>query len=143
MAERSRQKESRHLSKLITWLYFSFCLSAIVDASAFTVTAVWGPIIPPLEKTNGEKEPCSTSRIRGSYILLFSFSALSSTFTTGWCRYDSAFKYNTFVSKNAFCCFIQKPRARMSTRASSVVFVVLRRNDSPVNGSNSGSFSTS
>ena len=73
-AERSSKKLSLHLSQFMVLLYAFWCLSAIIDASLLYTTLAVAPIPPAVEKTRGENEPCSISRILSSYALLFSSS---------------------------------------------------------------------
>ena len=59
----------------VVLLYGCSCLSAINEASLMKTTVAVDPNPPVVEKTNGEKEPNSISRMRCSYARFFSSSA--------------------------------------------------------------------
>ena len=66
IAERSSENLNLHLSQLIDLLYPFLCLSAIIEASRLYTTFAVDPIPPAVEKTRGENEPRSISRILSS-----------------------------------------------------------------------------
>ena len=91
---------------------------------------VLGPIPPQAEKRNkGVKEPCLTSLICWSYILLFSFSCLMNFDLVFGFWLEDANGLNTLTSKNA------------STQLSSCALADLPRRTSPVRGCRCGSVS--
>ena len=52
----------------------ALCFSAIIDAILLYTTVAVVPMRPDVEKTKGEKDPCSISLTRSSYALFFSIS---------------------------------------------------------------------
>ena len=74
MADLKREKFTLHPSQCNVELYGLPCFSAKREASLlYTIVAIV-PMPPAAEKTNGEKDPCSTSRTCSSYTLFFSSS---------------------------------------------------------------------
>ena len=76
MAESIKLKEILHLMKLRVLLYGWPCFSEMRPASLLKAIVAEGPQPPLVDRTRGVKVPCSTSRIRCSYALLFSRSCL-------------------------------------------------------------------
>ena len=72
MAEFSKLSDSLHLMKLRALLYGCPCFSEMRPASLLRATVADGPQPPLEDNTSGVNVPCSTSRIRFSYDLLFS-----------------------------------------------------------------------
>ena len=75
-AESMREKATLHRIILIVWLYDFLYFAEIRLASLLKVTWAEGPHPPIVDRTRGVKEPYSTSMIRLSYSLRFSFSCL-------------------------------------------------------------------
>ena len=75
IADLSREKLTLQRSQNSVLLYGCSCLSAINEASVLKTTVAVDPNPPVVEKTNGEKEPNSISRMRCSYARFFSSSA--------------------------------------------------------------------
>ena len=61
IAERSSEKLSLHRIQNRVLLYGCLRFSAIMVAIRLYTTVAIGPIPPEVEKTRGEKDPCSTS----------------------------------------------------------------------------------
>ena len=74
-ADLNREKFNLHLSQWRVVLYVVAFLGQEGSQSLVYHIAVF-PIPPAVEKTNGEKEPCSISLTRSSYALFFSCSFL-------------------------------------------------------------------
>ena len=74
IVERSSEKVNLHLIKRMVEVYDWLVLSAIIDAILLKTTDAVGPKPPIVLKTSGVRLPCSTSRIRWSYLRLFSCS---------------------------------------------------------------------
>ena len=74
IADLSNEKFSLHLSQCSVELYDLPCFSARREANLLYTTVAMVPMPPAAEKTSGEKDPCSISRIRCSYALFFSNS---------------------------------------------------------------------
>ena len=64
IADLSREKLTLQRSQNSVLLYGCSCLSAINEASLLKTTVAVDPNPPVVEKTNGEKEPNSISRMR-------------------------------------------------------------------------------
>ena len=80
------------------------------------------PQPPREEKTNGVKEPCSTSITRRLYARFFSFSFVMKTAWRSRLTWLRANGWNTLTSKNALWPRCQNPLAATSRRASSCLF---------------------
>ena len=74
IADLSSEKFNLHLSHFIVELYEFPRFSTRRDANLLYTMEALLPMPPTAENTNGEKEPCSTSRTRSSYALFFSNS---------------------------------------------------------------------
>ena len=74
IADLSSEKFNLHLSQCSVELYEFPRFSARRDANLLYTMEAMLPMPPAAENTNGEKEPCSTSRTRSSYALFFSSS---------------------------------------------------------------------
>ena len=72
--DRSREKFSLHWIQCIVLLKGLLCFSAIIDAILLYTTVAVVPMPPDVEKTKGEKDPCSISLTRSSYARFFSIS---------------------------------------------------------------------
>ena len=69
---RSQQREVQSASDPVYRL--AVCFSAIIDTILLYTTVAVVPMPPDVEKTKGEKDPCSISLTRSSYARLFSIS---------------------------------------------------------------------
>ena len=69
IADLSREKLTLQRSQNSVLLYGCSCLSAINEASLLKTTVAVYPNPPVVEKTNGEKDPNSISRMRCSIII--------------------------------------------------------------------------
>ena len=76
MAESIKLKAILHLMKLRVLLYGWSYFSEMRPASLLNATVADRPHPPLVDKTREVKVPCSTSRTRCSYALLFSRSCL-------------------------------------------------------------------
>ena len=86
IADLSREKLTLHRSQNSVLLYGCSCLSAINEASLLETTVAVDPNPPVVEKTNGEKEPNSISRMRCSYMhVSFPVQHGGSTVVKGLC----------------------------------------------------------
>ena len=71
MAESIKLKTILHLMKLSMLLYGWSYFLEMRPASLLNATVADGPHPPLVDRTRGVKVPCSTSRTRCSYALLF------------------------------------------------------------------------
>ena len=76
MGESIKLKAILHLMRLRVLLYGWSYFSEMRPASLLNATVVGGPQPPLVDRTRGVKVPCSTSRTRCSYALLFLCSCL-------------------------------------------------------------------
>ena len=98
---------------------------------------------PFVEKTKGVKLPLSTFMMRAPYSRFFWLSCLDSWRRTSERDSKDALGCVTRTSKKASCCRVQKPRARISRRASLERLAVRPGRSSPSWGKSTGSVSTS
>ena len=143
IADLASEKARQHCNQPITWLQFSLRFEARASASFFNTTEASWPMPPQEEKTRGVNEPCSTSLIRSPYCFFLSLSICRKMDLRGLDLQLRAWGQNTLVSKNALLPFVQNPRTLISALASGSVLVTDLGKDSPVNGCNFGSISTS
>ena len=85
----------------IVWLYGLPCLDEIISANRLRTTEVVGPHPPQVEKTIGEKVPCSTSITLASYARLFSCSCFRKQDWDDDLQFEGAKELKTLTSKNA------------------------------------------
>ena len=71
MVDLKIEKDSLHLIKFMRGLYGLFCFSDVISAIRLKTVLLIGAKPPLVENMSGEKQPCSTSRIRTSYFLFF------------------------------------------------------------------------